>query len=567
MLINFEAWCVILWFSLCAGLAFQKGWKKLSGQSAMSVDLIVIMGICILNVYAQFFSLFYKVGAAANIILLVASMLITYLLRNEFKGLLLELRTKKIAFFLLVIILMLVMLVIGSTEPSFYDTKLYHGQAIRWIEDYGVVKGLGVLHNRLAYNSAFMCLQALFGYRYIFDVELHSVNAFLAFVFLVWAISTLGIWKKKKASISDVFKVLLVFFTVIMSIKNLSSPNTDYFALALMIYVLGKWFELIEAGKRDAASYTQLCFLLVYGVSLKLSVAAVVLLAVYPLVLLIREKNFKLMGVSVLIGLMIISPFLIRNVIISGYLIYPYAQIDLFDVDWKMPASQVIFDKQEICVWGRKLKDVAKYDWSFREWFPIWYAELTTMYRGILAISVISLPIAVIKMVYSLLKGTDREKTFQMAVVYIVEMIALAMWFSASPDIRYGAVFLLLVPMTLLGEMLLYICSKNVSVNMISAAAMLPLLISMAMYIKEADKNIVIPADYQTFKVNECQISGVTFYSPGKNDWTSYYSFPGITYVKRTELIVLRGDSLEDGFRMIDRNVNINTYGNEIQTQ
>ena len=41
------------------------------------------------------------------------------------------------------------------------DTGLYHAQAIRWIEEYGVVCGLGNLHSRFAYNSAAFALCAL----------------------------------------------------------------------------------------------------------------------------------------------------------------------------------------------------------------------------------------------------------------------------------------------------------------------------------------------------------------------------------------------------------------------
>ena len=198
MLMNLVAWCFMTWYALCIGILCKKGWKKLSGQDTKSVDLIFMIGICGINVYAQFFSVFYKVGAIANIILVLVSVVMTCFLRKDFLELLYALKEKKWYFYLIVLILLVAMLMIGSYKPTFYDTKLYHGQAIRWIEEYGIVKGLGVLHNRLAYNSAFMCLQALFGYRYIFGVELHSVNAFLAFVFLVWGIGTLNIWNEKK---------------------------------------------------------------------------------------------------------------------------------------------------------------------------------------------------------------------------------------------------------------------------------------------------------------------------------------------------------------------------------
>ena len=43
-----------------------------------------------------------------------------------------------------------------------YDTGLYHAQAIRWIEEYGVVPGLANLHSRFGYNSASFALSAFF---------------------------------------------------------------------------------------------------------------------------------------------------------------------------------------------------------------------------------------------------------------------------------------------------------------------------------------------------------------------------------------------------------------------
>lgn len=564
MLMNFVTWCFIFWFALCIGTLCEKGWKKLSGQSIASLDMVLMLGICAINVYAQFFSIFYKVGEVANVILLAACIVITCVLRKDIISLFCIRKKKKWYFYLFVVVIVLMMLAVGSCKPSFYDTKLYHGQAIRWIEEYGVVKGLGVLHNRLAYNSAFMCLQALFGYRYIFDVELHSVNAFLAAIFLIWGLGTLKIWSKKRIGASDTFKVLLIFFICIMGKENISSPNTDFFALALIIYAIGKWTELIEVRNRNAASYTQLCFLFVYGVTLKLSVAAVVVLAIYPIYLLIKEKKYKLMGCSVLIGLIILCPFLIRNVIISGYLVYPYAQIDFFDVDWKMPSSQVNFDKEEIIVWGRKLKDTAKFDWSLREWFPVWYAELTTLYKIIFAMAVGSIPVAVIRSIWIMVKKHELIEKLCMSILYVVEIIALAMWFFSSPDVRYGAVFMLLVPITLLGELFYQINKKELSAALIGIAT-IPLMISMILYVADIKKYYIVPAEYKTFEVNECQIDSITFYYPADHDWTGYYNFPGITYVNRVSLIELRGDSLEEGFRMKDRYVNIDTYGNIIQ--
>jgi hypothetical protein len=40
-------------------------------------------------------------------------------------------------------------------------------------------------------------------------------------------------------------------------------------------------------------------------------------------------------------GAIILLPSAIRSFILSGYLIYPVSQIDIFAVDWKIPKDRV----------------------------------------------------------------------------------------------------------------------------------------------------------------------------------------------------------------------------------
>ena len=64
-------------------------------------------------------------------------------------------------------LLALVFLKWACDSIEHYDTYLYHAQAIRWIEEYGVVPGLGNLHHRFAYNNSVFSLQALFSLSFL----------------------------------------------------------------------------------------------------------------------------------------------------------------------------------------------------------------------------------------------------------------------------------------------------------------------------------------------------------------------------------------------------------------
>ena len=76
-----------------------------------------------------------------------------------------------------------------------YDSDLYHAQSIRWIEEYGIVKGLGNIHVRFAYNSSFFALSALYSMKFLCGRSLHTVNGLIAL--LLW-IQVLALFQKKK---------------------------------------------------------------------------------------------------------------------------------------------------------------------------------------------------------------------------------------------------------------------------------------------------------------------------------------------------------------------------------
>ena len=127
-------------------------------------ESFVVTGIAILTVYAQIVSLFTGVGLGANIGIILICLLIAVYYRQELLsdvyGMLHVLRAKGNIFIYLVVFLL--MAYGASHGIMHYDSDLYHAQAIRWIEEYGIVRGLGNLHVRLAYNSSAFAISALF---------------------------------------------------------------------------------------------------------------------------------------------------------------------------------------------------------------------------------------------------------------------------------------------------------------------------------------------------------------------------------------------------------------------
>ena len=132
-------------------------------QGTTKMDVYFVTGLMILNVYAQIYSVFAGVGRLAFSMALVVVVLLSirYLIKGIREGAPRRFSNVQPAIWKICISIILagIILILTMKAPEFVDTYLYHVQAIRWIEEYGVVPGLGNLHCRFAYNSAFLVLR------------------------------------------------------------------------------------------------------------------------------------------------------------------------------------------------------------------------------------------------------------------------------------------------------------------------------------------------------------------------------------------------------------------------
>lgn len=194
---------------------------------AKILDTIMLLGICLLTVFAQFFSLFYKVGKIANIVLAVLDLFFCSIFYKNIRNIL-NVEYKKYRFVVAIFFMFLCLYYVSEPIKN-YDTALYHAQSIRWIEEYGVVPGLGNLHHRFAYNNSIFSLQALFSLKFLTGgVSLHNINGFLALIFIGYAVGSLKVFTTHKFYMSDFLRTVLISY-IISQMKYISSPGSDFF--------------------------------------------------------------------------------------------------------------------------------------------------------------------------------------------------------------------------------------------------------------------------------------------------------------------------------------------------
>ncbi len=555
MLMVLFSWLVIGGAALIFGKAIVDRIYPQDLQTMGKTDIYLVAGIVFLGVYAQFFSLFYKVAGIACTILGIAGMgvVLRYGIRyrrerkspaqggKPLGGLLVRYRRQLVT----ALLCLLVTLVWTNREPWHYDTGLYHAQAIRWIEEYGVVPGLGNLQMRLAYNSAFMCLQALFSLGWFVGQSLHSLNGFFCFAGLTWALSTIRVRGKGSWETSDLLKAAMVIY--IVTVRNsISSCGTDILSMLLMLYISIKWCESAEREKHSLNLCCFCCLAAVFAVTVKLSAAVMVLLVIYPAWLLIKGKEYgKIIG-NLAAGVLIALPFLIRNYFISGYLIYPYSGIDLFDVDWKMDEAILEMDRQDITMFGRGITNADEYGQTLGEWLPAWFRS-----KGLDEKAVILCGVAAAGIILWKLFGYLYRRNVERTVFLAVCVGGLVFWMISAPLMRYGEVYFFVVIAVALGEW-----RYRYRERLLGCLALLLLAPLLGIYgskVKDLAKldaaYWVRQPEYLAWPASQYDIDGEYIWLPDEGDQVGYMAFPNTSSERQLRTLALRGDSLKDGFR------------------
>ncbi|MDE6212824.1 MAG: hypothetical protein K2M70_05030 [Lachnospiraceae bacterium] len=527
-------------------------------------DAYVLCGIVCVTVYAQFFSLFAGVGILANGVLCAVCAGILWRERKSLKALFSACLGKSVCGRILLIVGIFLLFAYGTSRGMIhYDTGLYHAQSIRWIEEYGVVKGLGNLHCRLAYNSAAFALSALYSMAFLGGGSFHCCAGFLAFLLAGICLKTGYSLRLGRLRTSDFARVMCVYYLVNI-FDEMVSPASDYFMVLIAFYIVIRWLELLESGEQTILPYALLCVLGVFLLTVKLSAALILLLVIYPAYRLLREKKWRETFVYLGLGIVTALPYLIRNVVISGWLVYPFTQIDLFSAAWKIPKGVADYDAREIQVWGRGYTDVSRFEMPVREWLPGWFRGLAGIDRLFVAAAAVSVFLLFLYAAGMLFRWWRRR--WELLLVQGTVAASFLFWLCTSPLMRYGCVYVYLTFAVVFGGIYETVTScedgrsdetergRSLWQTMIKRAALV-LTILLLLYkglalgreILASYENAywLVQKDYENYETLAYEIEGVTFYYPVQGDQVGYDSFPASP--AKAEISLL-GEGLADGF-------------------
>lgn len=517
----------------------------------------LVAGIIVITVYVEFFSVFAKIGFLAHSLILLAAFIIGYRKRNVLQSLWKTYSPIVCSWEGFFYICFILFIAFFTSRGEFHtDTNIYHAAAIRLYEEYGLIKGAVNLQPHFAYNSSYLAFASIFSLNFLFGRSLHTTTGFLEVMMCLYAFHGLKGFKQHENHIVDMMKIGILFYTLVNMTRSMS-PATDYAVMFFVLFILTAWCEILEGGA-SVHLYALLSVAAVFVATLKFSACLLVLLAVYPVIYLIKDKKWKVMFVYLFCGCIILCPFLIRNYLISGWLLYPFEHIDIFNPEWKFPKEYLLVDANQIKVWGRCLYDVTKVDWPVSKWLPIWWEHQFRYEQMFLGAVVLSAALQLIVWGIKMIK--KQKPPFSLVILHITVWANLFVWFFMAPFIRYGLAFLFAVIMLAVGECISM--PRHGFSGIVTGGLLFCILVSVSPYwdqyitdagvfIKHSLKEpyYIVQKDYDEGNMDSCEINGNRIYFSTGDEINSYHVCPGTCYKWMLERSTLIGDRIEDGFK------------------
>jgi hypothetical protein len=455
-------WLYIFVISLIYGISFIKttsSFFKISIPYTIHPAIICIIGLFSLGCLSEVLTFFLPLNLWANVIVLLIGIGSGIVLRKSLVDYLQEqLKILKIQNILIVILFFLSLFaicVLSEGYTTHYDDGLYYSTFIKWTQEYKVVPGLAVLHPRLGFNSLWHVLQALFGFEFLKAGLFNDLNGLL--YLLGWSYSLSGILALLKGD-NKMSTWLKAFYYIpilalhfgassqflLVNINFISCPTADIPAMILCWIVFILFLEKAEnkQGEQFDIQTILIIILAVFLVNIKLSAIPVVMLVIFLVFRELLSKKFIIFFQITGLGMILLLPWLLRNVILSGYLLFPFSALDILSVDWKVPMKDVMWHEKAVKVWainpGANFEELAKA--PVQEWFANWYENLSFIHVVILQIIFVA---TLLFLLYSISQIIRYRASFfnnnsYSIILFITCLSGIFLWLNKAPDFRFG---------------------------------------------------------------------------------------------------------------------------------
>ena len=422
MILILLSWIYIVFSTINIGFYTN---KKLKLKNSNFV-IFSILGLFTTTVFASIWAVFGRINIEFHLIFLILNIGIYLRFKNEiqilYKSFFLELKALTLSLKVALLFIFILILAQCASIPYIIDNESYYIQTIKWINEYGLVKGVANLHLFLGQTSGWHITQSVFNFSFLYN-KFNDLSGFCLLLGNIYAFLHLNSYFKNNETNHLIIGFLPLVNIFLFTFISTPSPDLPVYILSLIIFF--KFVNHYE--KLDSETFNLITILILFTIFIKTTSIILVLII---LVLFIKDYKILIQKITqpLIISLLVLSLFLIKNTITSGYPLFP-SVVNPFSFDFQIPAPIAHFYYDETKRAAFSLTENQYDGLNTFEIFKVWISRsgLHGMFNKAILFLLIIIPVFIFKFF--------NKKSFW--ILYGILFSQMILLFLSSPQYRF----------------------------------------------------------------------------------------------------------------------------------
>lgn len=330
MILIILSWLYIFFTALSFGIAF----SKVLRLQQFEVVITTIIGLFSITLLATVWAFFGPIAIAFHIVLVILSILFWYKNIAPFTAVLVnalaQIKSLSFPIKILLVISSLLVLAQSATLPFIIDNESYYIQTIKWLNEYGFVKGLANLHLFLGQTSGWHLTQSVYSFSFLYD-RFNDLNGFCLLLGNLFAFQKLHSYLTNGNKIDLAFGLFPLTYVLLFQFVSAPSPDLPVYIFAFILFSVYL--------KNEATEDTFKILIILSLFTFFIKITAFILL-LFPLMLLLKGfavlKKQLLLAIS--LGSLVLLLLVLKNTMLTGYPLFPLLCFRMDDLDYTVPS-------------------------------------------------------------------------------------------------------------------------------------------------------------------------------------------------------------------------------------
>ena len=522
MLLIILSWIYILFTTINLGF----GLDKIIGLHNKNFAISALLGLFSATILGSIWAIFGRLNIEFHLMLLVLNGYLFLKFKSEILDIysLFIQQFKQLSLSLQWYLYLITILIIAqcAAVPYVIDNESYYIQTIKWMNEYGFVKGLANLHIFFGQTSGWHIAQSIFSFSFFYK-NFNDLSGFCLLIGTFFSIFKLNSYFENENKSFLIVGLLPLSSVLLFQFISAPSPDLPVYVLSFIVF-----FYFLESFKKATPEKFNIIVILSLFI-LYIKPTAIVLL-VLPLLFLIQ--NFKTLKPklfpSFTLAFLILALFMTKNLIITGYPFYPTQFLSFRMYNFAVPKELVSFYFDETKLYGFFLTKAEFHSLTYFQILVKWLTinKINSIFNIISVLLVIVSPFFIYKFY--------PKKAFW--YLYGIMVFQLFILLITSPQFRFFIHFILFF-----GFFIMACLVKNKRIvtlllfgssSIVILLLFFPIRFSMLTHNKLIMDNsrftayeIVFPHQNSKLKTNfyKMKIGNLEYYSPDENSyfWTN----------------------------------------------